>query len=68
MGCEYGFILDETTGCPTCQCRDPCSSVQCQEDEQCQLVEVSCKDHYCPPVPACKYYKTIFSVCNNTQI
>lgn len=58
MGCEYGFVLDETTECPTCQCRDPCNSVQCQEDEQCQLVEVSCKDHYCPPVPACKYRHT----------
>ncbi|KAJ8960315.1 hypothetical protein NQ318_004047, partial [Aromia moschata] len=53
MGCEYGFVLSEDTGCPQCQCRDPCSSVTCQEDEQCQLVEVSCKDHYCPPVPSC---------------
>ncbi|XP_076257897.1 uncharacterized protein LOC143194965 [Rhynchophorus ferrugineus] len=53
MGCEYGFILSEETGCPTCQCRDPCGSVTCNEDEQCQLVEVNCKDHYCPPVPAC---------------
>ncbi|CAG9764049.1 unnamed protein product [Ceutorhynchus assimilis] len=53
MGCEYGFILSEETGCPTCQCRDPCSDVSCKDDEQCQLVEVSCKDHYCPPVPAC---------------
>ncbi|KAH1000715.1 neurogenic locus notch homolog protein 3 isoform X1 [Dendroctonus ponderosae] len=53
MGCEYGFILSEETGCPTCQCRDPCSGVLCKEDEQCQLVEVSCRDQYCPPVPAC---------------
>ncbi|XP_066152915.1 uncharacterized protein [Euwallacea fornicatus] len=53
LGCEYGFILSEETGCPTCQCRDPCSGVSCMEDEQCQLVEVSCRDHYCPPVPAC---------------
>lgn len=54
MGCEYGFVLSEDTGCPLCQCRDPCSGVSCKEDEQCQLVEVSCKDHYCPPVPSCK--------------
>ncbi|XP_050296435.1 kielin/chordin-like protein [Anthonomus grandis grandis] len=53
MGCEYGFVLSKETSCPTCQCRDPCSGVTCNEDEQCQLVEVSCKDHYCPPVPAC---------------
>ncbi|XP_057651996.1 uncharacterized protein LOC130891358 isoform X1 [Diorhabda carinulata] len=53
MGCEYGFILDEDTGCPECQCRDPCTGITCNDDEQCQLVEVSCKDHYCPPVPAC---------------
>ncbi|XP_060536767.1 fibrillin-1-like isoform X2 [Cylas formicarius] len=53
MGCEYGFILSEETSCPTCQCRDPCAGVSCKDDEQCQLVEVSCKDHYCPPVPAC---------------
>ncbi|KAL1501147.1 hypothetical protein ABEB36_006531 [Hypothenemus hampei] len=53
MGCEYGFILSEETGCPICQCRDPCSGISCRQDEQCQLVEVSCRDHYCPPVPAC---------------
>ncbi|EFA05918.2 zonadhesin isoform X2 [Tribolium castaneum] len=53
MGCEYGFVLSEETGCPTCQCRDPCSGIKCEENSQCQLVEVSCKDHYCPPVPAC---------------
>lgn len=55
MGCDYGFVIDDETSCPTCQCRDPCNSVSCQENEQCQLVEVSCQDHYCPPVPACEY-------------
>lgn len=54
MGCEYGFELDEETRCPKCQCKDPCSAVSCAKNEQCQLVEVSCKDYYCPPVPACK--------------
>lgn len=53
MGCEYGFVLAEDTGCPQCQCRDPCAGVKCRPEEQCQLVEVSCKEHYCPPVPAC---------------
>lgn len=54
-----GHVLTKllfSSGCPTCQCRDPCSSVTCHEDEQCQLVEVSCRDHYCPPVPACKFF------------
>lgn len=54
MGCEYGFELDEETRCPKCHCKDPCSAVKCSDMEQCQLVEVSCKDYYCPPVPACK--------------
>lgn len=58
MGCEYGFVLSEETGCPTCQCRDPCTNIKCDENSQCQLVEVSCKDHYCPPVPACLPKKT----------
>lgn len=53
MGCDYGFIINENTDCPTCQCRDPCANVNCDANEHCQLVEVSCKDHYCPPVPAC---------------
>lgn len=54
LGCDYGFLINEETGCPTCQCRNPCSRVKCNENEICQIVEVSCKDHYCPPVPACK--------------
>lgn len=58
MGCEYGFELDEETRCPKCQCKDPCSAVSCAKNEQCQLVEVSCKDYYCPPVPACLPRKT----------
>ncbi|KAF5273134.1 hypothetical protein FQA39_LY07624 [Lamprigera yunnana] len=53
MGCDYGFVLEKDTSCPTCLCRDPCESVICNKNEQCQMVEVSCKDHYCPPVPAC---------------
>lgn len=58
MGCEYGFELDEKTRCPKCQCKDPCNGVACSDNEQCQLVEVSCKDYYCPPVPACLPRKT----------
>lgn len=53
MGCDYGFVLDPETQCPTCNCRDPCENVQCEESEECRTVEVSCEGEYCPPVPAC---------------
>uniref|UniRef100_A0A1Y1L736 Thyroglobulin type-1 domain-containing protein n=1 Tax=Photinus pyralis TaxID=7054 RepID=A0A1Y1L736_PHOPY len=58
MGCDYGFVLEEDSSCPSCVCRDPCESITCDEGQQCQIVEVSCKDHYCPPVPACLPKKT----------
>lgn len=53
MGCDYGFILDPETRCPTCECRDPCDSVTCSDGQECRSVEVSCEGEYCPPVPAC---------------
>lgn len=53
MGCDYGFILDPDTQCPTCACRDPCEKIQCDESSECRTVEVSCDGEYCPPVPAC---------------
>uniref|UniRef100_A0A1I8PSF0 Thyroglobulin type-1 domain-containing protein n=1 Tax=Stomoxys calcitrans TaxID=35570 RepID=A0A1I8PSF0_STOCA len=53
MGCEYGFNLDPITRCPACQCRDPCQDVLCGDNEECRIVEVSCDEEYCAPVPAC---------------
>lgn len=53
MGCDYGFVLDTDTQCPTCACRDPCEGIQCDESHECRTVEVSCEGEYCPPVPAC---------------
>lgn len=53
MGCDYGFILDPDTQCPTCACRDPCEGIQCDDSSECRTVEVSCEGEYCPPVPAC---------------
>lgn len=53
MGCDYGFILDPETKCPTCECRDPCDGVSCPDSQECRLVEVSCEGEYCPAVPAC---------------
>uniref|UniRef100_W8AHA0 Papilin n=2 Tax=Ceratitis capitata TaxID=7213 RepID=W8AHA0_CERCA len=53
MGCEYGFTLDPNTRCPACQCRDPCDGVVCGDGKECRIVDVSCDEEYCPPVPAC---------------
>lgn len=53
MGCEYGFVLDLETRCPACQCRDPCADVLCSVTKECRVVEVSCEEEYCAPVPAC---------------
>ncbi|XP_055903393.1 uncharacterized protein LOC129939416 isoform X2 [Eupeodes corollae] len=53
MGCDYGFDLDPTTKCPACHCRDPCDGISCTDDTECRIIDVSCDDEYCPPVPAC---------------
>lgn len=53
MGCDYGFVLDPITKCPSCECRDPCDNVICSDSQECRSVEVSCDGEYCPPVPAC---------------
>lgn len=53
MACDYGFILDPVTRCPTCECRSPCDNVDCGDGYECRIVEVSCENEYCPPVPAC---------------
>ncbi|KAJ4448194.1 hypothetical protein ANN_10207 [Periplaneta americana] len=53
LGCDYGFVLDPSTRCPLCECRNPCDDVSCPAGEICQIVEVNCEDEYCPPVPAC---------------
>lgn len=53
MGCDYGFVLDPETKCPTCECRDPCDGAICPENYECRSVDVACEGEYCPPVPAC---------------
>jgi hypothetical protein len=54
LGCDYGFVLDPSTRCPLCECRNPCDGVSCPEGQSCEMVEVNCEDEHCPPVPACK--------------
>jgi len=54
MLCPHGFALDDA-GCPRCQCHDPCSEVQCPNALSCELEEVACSKHPCPPVPRCEY-------------
>lgn len=53
MGCDYGFVLDPVTKCPSCECRDPCENTLCPDNYECRLVDVSCEGEYCPAVPAC---------------
>ena len=52
--CPHGYHLD-TSGCPVCQCHDPCQNVQCRssEGEECRLVQVNCIRQPCPPLPVC---------------
>jgi len=54
LGCDYGFVLDLSTRCPLCECRNPCDGITCPKGQMCQMVEVNCEDEYCPPVPACE--------------
>ncbi len=55
MGCDYGFKLDESTGCPLCECQDLCESSICTEGSHCEMTAVKCDDGalVCPPVPVC---------------
>nr|CAD7194476.1 unnamed protein product [Timema douglasi] len=53
VNCEHGYQLD-SQGCRTCSCKDPCKELSCREDgESCRLVEVTCVDQPCPPIPMC---------------
>lgn len=43
--CAHGNELDEN-GCPTCECKDPCSEAKCRPDETCELVPLDCEVRY----------------------
>lgn len=63
MYCPSGFKRAGDTGCPLCQCRDPCDGVECPGDLACQAQEVQCSTEPCPPVPTCKKARTLSDIC-----
>lgn len=63
MYCPSGFARDARSGCPKCQCRDPCEGVVCPGDLSCQLQEVACLMDPCPPIPTCKKARSLSDLC-----
>lgn len=63
MYCPAGFARDARSGCPVCQCRDPCEGVECPGGLACQPQEVQCADEPCPPIPTCKKARSLSDLC-----
>lgn len=54
LGCDYGFVIDEKTGCSLCECRDPCNGTKCPNGQACQMLATTCDDPpFCPALPYC---------------
>lgn len=64
MYCPSGFTRDIHTGCPKCQCRDPCAGIECPGGQSCQTIEVACTTEPCPPpVATCKKARSLSDLC-----
>lgn len=63
MFCPSGFRRDMETGCPICQCRDPCDDYECPGALQCQAMEIKCDSEPCPPVPTCRQARSLDDLC-----
>lgn len=63
MYCPAGFARDPRSGCPKCQCRDPCEGIDCPGGQSCQLLQVTCLTEPCPPVPTCKKARSLSDLC-----
>ena len=62
--CQYGFKVD-STGCPTCECDNPCAGFPCNLSELCVAVkDDDCPGFLCPTSPQCKY-SSIVTYCTH---
>lgn len=64
--CEYGFRVEQDTGCPTCECDDPCRGYHCEDPSQVCVVareHDDCDGFLCPSFPTCKSF--LYPYINN---